>query len=92
MTVTLIVLWLAVKSDRWWPLVAAASLTLCVVVELLERMNRGLSEYAAVSAQLGLWIVVYLALFAGVGERWLAGERPVSERAPWRRAPRALNI
>lgn len=90
--ITLIVIWLALRSDRWWPLVAAASLTLCVVVELLERMNPGLSEYAAASAQLGLWIVVYLALVAGVGERWLAGERPVSENALRRPAPRALNI
>ena len=77
---------LALKSDRWWPLVATASLMLSILVFLLERMNADLSRYAAGSAQIGLWIVVYLTLVAGVAERWLAGERATSDYQVW--APR----
>ncbi|HWQ87258.1 hypothetical protein [Brevundimonas sp.] len=84
--VTLVVIWLAFRSDRWWPFVAAASLTLSVLVDLLERANSGLSRYAAESAQVGLWIVIYLTLLAGVMERWLAGEPAVSAVALRRRA------
>jgi hypothetical protein len=82
---TLVILWLAFRSERWWLLVTAASLTLCSMVHIMEWMVPGLSQYAAESAQLGLWIVVFLSLIAGVGERWLAGERAVSDTAVWRR-------
>ena len=84
-SVTLIFIWLAMTSRRWWPLVAAPSLMLCIMVYVLEWVVPELSRYAAYSAQLGLWIVTYLALFAGVGEAWLAGEKPVSGAAVWRR-------
>lgn len=78
---------LAFKSDRWWPFVATASLMLSVLVFLLEWAGPGLSRYAAGSAQIGLWMVVYLALFAGVAERWLAGE-PAAAGQEIRRARR----
>lgn len=80
----LVVIWLAFRSDRWWPLFAAASLTLCVLTHFMEWMTPGLSRYAAESAQVGLWIVVYLSLLAGVVERRLAGEPAVSATAVWR--------
>ena len=82
--ITLIFLWLAFRSDRWWPSATAAALALRAMVALLELVGPGLSRYAAASAQLGLWLVVYATLLAGVGERWLAGERPVSDMAVWR--------
>lgn len=69
---------LAFRSDRWWPLVTTASLMLSVLMFLLEWLNPELSRYAAGSAQIGLWMVVYLALVGGVAERWLAGEGAVS--------------
>ena len=81
--VTLIVIWMALSSNRWWPLVAAASLTLCVMIHVMEWVNPDLSQYAAESAQLGLWMVVYLAVGAGAGERWLAGEGAISDRRAW---------
>lgn len=87
--VTLVVIWLAFREDRWWLLVAAASLILCVMTHIMEWMEPGLSQYAAESAQLGLWIVVSLALIAGAGERWLAGEPAASDAAVWRRRPAA---
>lgn len=82
---TLAILWLAFKSERWWLLVAAATLTLCVMVHIMEWTVPDLSQYAAESAQTGLWIVVFLTVIAGAGERWLAGERAVSGAAVWRR-------
>lgn len=85
LVITLIFLWLAFRSDRWWPFATAAALSLGVLVALLELVvGPGLSRYAAASAQLGLWLVVYATLLAGVGERWLAGETPVSGTAIWR--------
>ncbi|WP_374515877.1 hypothetical protein [Brevundimonas sp.] len=83
--VAVIFTWLAFRSQRWWTLVAAAGLMLCVLVFILEWTTPGLSRYAAVSARLGLWCLVMLSLVAGVFERWLAGEAPVSEGARWRR-------
>lgn len=84
LVITLIFLSLAFRSDRWWPFATAAALSLGVLVALLELVDPGLSRYAVASAQLGLWLVVYATLLAGVGERWLAGERPVSDTAIWR--------
>jgi len=54
--VALIFAWIALRSERWWVLVAAAALTLCVLVFLLEWTRPSLSEYAAISARLGLWL------------------------------------
>lgn len=82
-----IFLGLAFRSDRWWPLVTTASLMLSVLMFLLEWLNPELSRYAAGSAQIGLWMVVYLTVIAGVAERWLAGE-PAAGGRGGRRARR----
>lgn len=84
-TIMLVFIWMALRSARWWPLAAAASLMLCNMVHLLDWATPEISRYAAESAQLGLWILTYLAVLAGAGERWLAGERAVSDAATWRR-------
>lgn len=81
--------WLAFRSARWWTLVALAASLLCVLVFVLEWTQPGLSRYAAVSARTGLWFVISLSLMAGVAERWLAGEPPVSAAARWRRSKAA---
>lgn len=83
--ITLIFIRMALRSNRWWTLVVAAASALCVLLDFLDWVHPGLSTYAAVSAQLGLWCVVHLALLAGVLERWLAGEAAVSDTAVWRR-------
>jgi hypothetical protein len=77
-------IWMSFRFDRWWLLVAAAAICLCGFVTLLEILRPDVSLYAALSAQLGLWAVTYLALIVGVAERWLAGERPGSR---WREVP-----
>lgn len=82
--ITPIFIGLALRSDRWWPFVTAAALVLLVMVNLLEWTTADLSRYAAESARLGLWILVYLGLIAGAAEHWLAGDRPARGMAPWR--------
>lgn len=85
LAVALIFLWIALRHRRWWTLVAAAALALCVMVFVLEWTTSHLSINAAISGRIGLWYVVHLSLLAGVVERWLAGERAVSDTAAWRR-------
>ncbi len=80
--------WLAFTSNRWWPAAVTALFALVVVVHLLTIIDPDLSEQAAISAQVGLNSLINLTLLAGVFERWLAGERPASDRATWR--PRQL--
>ena len=80
----LIFAWMAFRSARWWVLVASAALMLCVFVFVLEWTHPDLRIDAAISARLGLWFLIHLALMAGVAERWLAGEAAVSRQAVWR--------
>lgn len=82
--VALAFLWLALRSDRWWPFVVAASMVLIGMVVFLERVTQDISWYASESAQLGLWMLIWLAPTLGVGERWLAGEKPAGAAAVWR--------
>lgn len=82
---TLIFIWMAFRSERWWTIAASAALILCALVYVLDWTNPDLPRNAAISAQIGLWMVVYVSLMAGVAERWLAGEKPVSGAAVWRR-------
>ena len=76
--------WLALRGGRWWPFVATASFGLMVVVHLLAGVT-AIGRYDALSARIGLWILIYVTVLAGIGERWLAGERPVGEGLQWRR-------
>ena len=84
LVLTLIFGVLALRSRRWWPLVVTAALALCVVVHGLT-MATSMTYYASVSARVGLWTIIELALAAGVLERWLSGEAVVSDKAAWRR-------
>ena len=77
--------WLALRTDRWWPIAATALLALCVLIRVIGMANPELSRFAMLSAILGFWILLYTVVLVGVGERWLAGERAVSDTAAWRR-------
>ena len=78
-------LWLALRHQRWWLLTATAALTLCTATWTISLVNPSVSFYTAASAEIGEWAVVYLALLAGAGERWLAGERaaPLGRPPGW---------
>lgn len=69
--------WLAFRSPRWWPLAVTASLVLILLAHLLTIITP-ISYNAGASARVGLWLLVYVVVLAGVAERWLTGETPVS--------------
>lgn len=77
--------WLALRTDRWWPLLTTAALALAVLVHGLTLAIPELPTDTAKSALVGLWIVIYLTVLGGAMERRLAGEKPVSGAAVWRR-------
>jgi len=84
-------IWLALRRDRWWPLAAAAFAGLTLVAHALMFMTPDLSEAHIrmdVASRWGLGVLLVLCLAAGVVERWMAGEAPVSVSARWRRPER----
>ena len=81
--------WLALKGDRWWPLVMTAAMALTVLVHVSMVLVPDLDRRADVAARLGLGVLTSLSLLLGVFERWLAGERPVGESVRWHRVERA---
>lgn len=85
------VVWLALRRDRWWPMAAAAfaGLTMVAHVAMAATPNLQFGQIRAdVASRWGLGVFLVLSLAAGVLERWMAGERPVSEMARWSRSPR----
>lgn len=81
--------WLALHSTRWWPFIVTASLGLMLLVLLISTQGPHLSRNDIAAAHNGLIWLVNLAVFAGVGERWMAGERAVSNGRLWRNHPSA---
>lgn len=68
--------WMTLRTRRWWPFAVTAALALNALVHILS-MVTDIPRDAAVSARIGLWLLIALVLLAGVGERWLAGDAPV---------------
>lgn len=89
---TLVFLWLALRHPRWWLLAATAGLALCTLTWVIGLVHPGVGFYAAASAAIGEWAVVYLTLMAGVVERWMAGEVPYRARVRRKPMQAALNI
>ncbi len=77
--------WMAATRDRWWLLFMCALMGLTLLVYVAALTVPGVGPYAVISARVGLGILTALALLAGAGERWLAGERAVGESWSWRR-------
>ena len=76
---------MAFRSERWWPFAVTACLALILMVHLLTVLT-SLAFVAAISARVGLWLLLHLILVAGIAERWLAGEQAVSGTGrAWRR-------
>jgi hypothetical protein len=75
---------MALKGDRWWPFAASAVAALSVLVYPALAFVPEFDRRAEISAHVGLVVALDLAMLAGVGERWLAGERPVSAGDSWR--------
>lgn len=79
--------WMALSRARWWPLFMTAVMVLTVLVHVAMFVVPTMSAYADVSARIGLGIAMALGLLAGTAERWLAGERAVSDQRAWARRP-----
>lgn len=77
--------WLALNRDRWWTLVMTAVMALTVLVHVAALLVPEMDHYSELSARVGLGILAALTLLSGVMERWLAGERAVSDGTVWRR-------
>ena len=76
---------LALTSSRWWPLLVCGLMVLTLVAHGVALMEPGLNLRSSVATRWVLGILTVYVLLAGVGERWLAGEAPVSAGARWRR-------
>ncbi|RYY22668.1 MAG: hypothetical protein EOP62_22670 [Sphingomonadales bacterium] len=82
-------IWLALRRDRWWPLAAAAFAGLTMIAHALVFMTPDLDQALIrmdVASRWGIGVLMVLCLGAGVIERWMAGEQPVSLSARWRRS------
>jgi len=86
--VLILLIWLALTRDRWWPLVAAAFQALIMVTYVATVVITDLSLRTGVGAAWALNFVVLYCLLGGVLERILAGETPVSATAIWTRVHR----
>lgn len=83
--------WLALRRDRWWTLAAAAFAGLTLIAHALMFLTPELTEAHIrmdVASRWGIGVLMVLCLAAGVVERWMAGEQPVSAAARWRRHER----
>lgn len=82
--------WLALRRERWWPLVAAALQIMVILLYFITMAVPGFSIRSGVVASQVLGILALYCLLAGVLERVLAGEAPASASAVWtRRRPPA---
>lgn len=85
MVLLIIYVRMSLTGDRWWPFGAVAAMFLTMMVHLAMMLVPELDVRADLSARMGLTLFVVLAILAGVGERWLAGERPVCQPSTWGR-------
>jgi len=79
------VVWMALKRERWWPLVACALQVMVMLVYIGTMLVPGFSPRSGIVAVMVLGILGLYCLLGGVLERILAGEAPVSASAVWRR-------
>lgn len=86
--VLLIMGWLCLRSDRWWPLLMTATVALKAFADLVGLFDPGISDFGVASAKIGIGYLIDLTLLLSVCERRLAGEEPAG-RAAWARAAAA---
>ena len=78
-------IYLALRKDRWWPLMASAFQTLTLLIYIATAVQPELSARTGVVATWALSFIILYSLLGGVLERILAGEAPASASAIWRR-------
>ena len=70
--------WMTLKYDRWWLILASAAQTLSILTYLALLTRPELTVRENVAAQWVFGLISLYALLGGIFERWLAGEPPVS--------------
>jgi len=70
--------WLSLKHDRWWLLLATAAQSLNVLSHVALVLTPSLTARENVAAQWVFGLVSLYALLLGIAERRLAGERPAA--------------
>lgn len=81
---------LALRSNRWWPMVAVAVQVLTVVSYGALWLDPDLRLRDNVATRWVLGMVMLYSLLGGIIERWLAGEAPaMASLRSERRRPRA---
>lgn len=73
-------IWLTLKHDRWWTLVATANMILVLIAHAALILNPELSQRDNTGTKWVFGLIVYYSLLGGVVERWLAGEAAVGLR------------
>lgn len=68
--------WMALRFDRWWILVAAAAQVLMMMVHISVLSDPTLDMRVYVASRWVFGVIGLYALLAGAGERWLAGDPP----------------
>lgn len=82
----LTLVWLAMRSGRWWLLLAAANQLLVVMAHATAVIDPTLGLRVSVASRWLFGLIVLYALLAGVFERWLAGEASVLRMTKERRS------
>ena len=73
-----VLIWLALKYDRWWLLLASAAQSLNVLSHVALMVTPELTAREAIGAQWVFGLISLYALFSGILERHLSGERAAS--------------
>lgn len=75
-------IWLCLRYDRWWLLIAAGTQTLSLMAHPILMLSPSLTVRESVAAQWAFTLVCLYSLLLGVIERRLAGESPIGWRKP----------
>jgi len=74
----IVLVWMALRHDRWWLLVAVACQVLTMIAHGALWLDPDIGLRSNVVTRWLFGLILLYALAAGVGERWLAGEPAAS--------------
>jgi hypothetical protein len=78
----LLLLWVALRSSRWWPMSAAGFQLLAVMTHVAKAIDPGLQQWAYITAGV-IWTYLLLAALAvGTWNASRAGGQPASAAVP----------
>jgi hypothetical protein len=78
----LLLIWIALRSGRYWPLAAAAFQLLCVLIHVARIVDPGVRAWAYATGQVIFSQWVFFAVGVGTWNTWRASRHPTIEGAP----------